>query len=92
MRLINWNVISRHARLAAVVSVAMVAASGIGCSVQSDSGKIQENVAGTSQHISTPLNTPPTFNSTTGIITVTVTDETAELYVNAADSSLMINS
>jgi hypothetical protein len=70
----------------------MVAASGIGCSVQSDSGKIQENVAGTSQHISTPLNTPPTFNSTTGIITVTVTDETAELYVNAADSSLMINS
>lgn len=91
MRLINWNVISRHARLAAVVSVAMVAASGIGCSVQTDSGKNVEHSADTEQHISTKLLHAPQFFSATGTLKVSLKDETAEMYVNAADSSLMVN-
>jgi hypothetical protein len=69
----------------------MVAASGIGCSVQSDSGKTSEQSADTEQHISTQLQNAPQFFSATGTLKVTLQDETAELYVNAADSSLMVN-
>ncbi len=49
------------------------------------------STASTDQFISVHLKTAPAFNSGTGTVTVTMADETAEIYVNAADSSLMVN-
>jgi hypothetical protein len=86
----NMRINSRHSRLGAVVSLAMVSAFGAGCSVQSDAPK----TATTTQFISTPLAATPTFVVTppaSGIVTVTMNDEVAEIYLNPADSSLMIN-
>ncbi len=82
---------SKFSRLGTVSALAMVFAAGMGCSVQSGAPVASESLASTDQFISVALLTPPTFVASTGIVTVTVNNETAEIYVNAADSSLMVN-
>ncbi|HEY4013484.1 MAG TPA: calcium-binding protein [Polyangiaceae bacterium] len=67
----------------------MVFAAGMGCSVQS--GAPVANTSSDQQFINVALMAAPTFLNSSGVVTVTMTDETAEIYVNAADSSLMVN-
>ena len=69
----------------------MVFAAGMGCSVQSASPTESSSTASSEQFISVALATPPAFVASTGIVTVTMKDESAEVYINAADSSLMVN-
>jgi Ca2+-binding RTX toxin-like protein len=75
--------------LGTVSALAMVFAAGMGCSVQS--GAPVANTSSDQQFINVALMSAPTFLNKSGVVTVTMTDETAELYVNAADSSLMVN-
>jgi Ca2+-binding RTX toxin-like protein len=67
----------------------MVFAAGMGCSVQS--GAPTSTTSSDQQFINVALTAAPTFLNSSGVVTVTMTDETAEIYVNAADSSLMVN-
>ncbi|HZU83308.1 MAG TPA: hypothetical protein VE987_10345, partial [Polyangiaceae bacterium] len=82
---------STRTRLGMVATLAMVTAAGMGCSMQTEPPVESSSTASTDQFISVHLKTAPAFNSGTGTVTVTMADETAEIYVNAADSSLMVN-
>ena len=81
---------TRYSRLGMVSTLAMVLAAGMGCSVQSGA-PVQGTTEASDQFISVALATAPTFVASTGIVTVTMKDESAEIYINAADSSLMVN-
>src|SRR5579864_4275944 len=70
-------------RVGLVAALAMVMSSGLGCSAQV--------APSTDQFINVALATPPTFTASTGTVNVTMKNETAEIYINAADSSLMVN-
>src|SRR5580704_11767734 len=74
-----------------VAALAMVVAFGAGCSMQTGSAGDQGPVGTESQFVSVHLGTAPAFVAHTGAVTVTMSDETAELYVQASDSSLMVN-
>ena len=80
-----------YSRLGMVSSLAMVLAAGMGCSVQTGSPTESAPLASTEQFISVALATAPTFAASTGTVTVAMKDESAEIYINAADSSLMVN-
>ena len=84
----------RHAimnpRLGMLTVLAAVIASGLGCSAQTESSS-SESTADEGSLISTHLATAPAFNSKTGAVTITMSDETAEIYVQSADSSLVVN-
>jgi Ca2+-binding RTX toxin-like protein len=69
----------------------MVSAAGMGCSVQSGAPVESASTGASEQFISVALATAPSFVAKTGIVTVTMKDESAEIYVNSADSSLMVN-
>ncbi|HSY23958.1 MAG TPA: calcium-binding protein [Polyangiaceae bacterium] len=73
------------------LTIATILASSIGCSVQSGTDNANSPTASEGDFISVHLATTPAFNSKTGAVAITMSDETAELYMNAADSSLMIN-
>jgi hemolysin type calcium-binding protein len=81
---------TQYSRLGMVSTLAMVLAAGMGCSVQSGA-PVQSTTESSDQFISVALATAPTFVASTGIVTVTMKDESAEIYINAADSSLMVN-
>jgi Ca2+-binding RTX toxin-like protein len=91
MKLSIMNSNARFPRLGTVSVLAMVMAAGLGCSVQSGAPVDSSSTASVGEFISVALAAPPAFVASTGIVTVTMTDETAEIYVNAADSSLMVN-
>ena len=73
------------------LTIATILASSIGCSVQSGTDNANSPTASEGDFISVHLATNPAFNSKTGAVTITMSDETAELYMSAADSSLMVN-
>jgi hypothetical protein len=73
------------------LTIATILASSIGCSVQSGTNDANSPTASEGDFISVHLATNPAFNSKTGAVTITMSDETAELYMSAADSSLMVN-
>jgi Ca2+-binding RTX toxin-like protein len=77
------------ARVGTAAVLAMIGATGMGCSAQTTTAR--EAAASSDQFVSVHLGTAPTFNSHTGAVVVTMSDETAEIYVQASDSSLMIN-
>jgi Ca2+-binding RTX toxin-like protein len=77
-------------RLGMLTVLAAVIASGLGCSAQTDSSS-SDLTASEGSLISTHLATNPTFNSKTGAVAITMSDETAEVYIQSADSSLMVN-
>jgi hypothetical protein len=79
-----------HLRVGSL-TIATILASSIGCSVQSGTNSANSPTASEGDFISVHLATAPAFNSKTGAVAVTMSDETAELYMSAADSSLMIN-
>jgi Ca2+-binding RTX toxin-like protein len=59
--------------------------------VQADSPNSNSPTATVSETISVHLATAPAFNSKTGLVTITMSDETAEVYLSAADSSVYVN-
>src|SRR5580704_1518205 len=77
-------------RLGMLTVLAAVIASGLGCSAQTDSSSA-DSTASEGSLISTHLATTPAFNSKTGAVSITMSDETAEVYIQSADSSLMVN-
>ncbi len=85
------NSTGRYSRLGIVSILAMVTAAGMGCSVQSGTPVESSSTASSEQFISVALASAPGFVASTGIVTVTMKDESAEIYINAADSSLMVN-
>ena len=76
-------------RLGTAAVLAMVAAADMGCSMQTTSAR--EAAGSSEQFVSVHLAATPTFSSHTGAVSIVMSDETAELYVQASDSSLMIN-
>ncbi len=76
-------------RFGTLTVLAMVIASGLGCSAQTESSNSPTATEGS--EISTHLATAPAFNSKTGAVTIAMVDETAEVYIQSADSSLMVN-
>ena len=78
-------------RVGLVAVLAMVVSAGLGCSAQVAPSTESSSTASTDQFINVALATPPTFTASTGTVNVTMKNETAEIYVNAADSSLMVN-
>jgi hypothetical protein len=87
----KMNSTARYSRLGTVSTLAMVFAAGMGCSVQSGPQTESSETASSEQFISVALATAPAYVASTGIVTVTMADESAEIYVNASDSSLMVN-
>jgi hypothetical protein len=79
-------------RLGVVASLAMVSASGVACSVDTGS---QTDAQSVGQYISTPLSTANAVKydttSAKNEVDIIMAGETAEIYVNPADSSLMVN-
>ncbi len=71
--------------------IAILIASSVGCSVQTDSNAPNSPTATQGDLISVHLATAPAFNSKTGAVTIAMVDETAEVYMSSADSTLMIN-
>ena len=73
----------------------MVVAAGAGCSVQTGGATDGQETASIGQFISTPLSSAHavTFDSTLAHeeVDIVMNDETAEIYINPADSSLMVN-
>ena len=80
-----------NTRLGTLTIAMIIASAAVGCSVQADSSNASSPTATESQYISVHLGTTPTFNSKTGLVTVTMSDETAEVYLSAADSSVYVN-
>ena len=78
-------------RVGLVAVLAMVMSAGMGCSAQTAPSTESSSTASTDQFINVALATPPTFTASTGTVNVTMKNETAEIYINAADSSLMVN-
>src|SRR5271154_5068207 len=92
MRRGTFNVSARYERLVTAAILALAAGPIAGCAMQSDGGRTDSSsTASQEQFISVPLGTAPAFVAHTGVVTVTMQDETAEVYINAADSSLMVN-
>jgi Ca2+-binding RTX toxin-like protein len=81
----------RYSGLGGAAVVAIVVALGAGCSSSSGSGPSETVAATQGEFISVALTHPPTFVASTGVLTVTVKDETAEIYIQASDSSLVVN-
>jgi Ca2+-binding RTX toxin-like protein len=77
-------------RLGMLTVLATVLASGLGCSAQTGSSS-SDSTATEDSLISVHLATNPAFNSKTGAVTITMADETAEIYIQSADSSLVVN-
>jgi hypothetical protein len=96
MRHSIMNSKGRYPRLGTVAALALALASGVGCSVQSSTNPAE--LAGSQgAQISVPL---AKVGSTAalqfaskgnGIVTITMADETAELYMSSVDSSLWVN-
>jgi hypothetical protein len=86
------NSVGRRARSHTFMALAAVIASGAGCSVQSGAPSLIDHTETVGEMLSVPLTAPVLFDShgTKGV-TVAMVDEQAEIYVNAADSSLMVN-
>jgi Ca2+-binding RTX toxin-like protein len=91
MRRGMFNVGTQYGRLAAAAILALAAGPSLGCAMQSGGRADDSPTASQLQFISVPLMTAPAFVAHTGAVTVSVQDETAEIYINAADSSLMVN-
>lgn len=87
-----FNVGSQYGRLVTATTLAFAAGPVMGCAMQSGGGSTDNSPTATQgEFISVPLGTAPAFVSHSGAVTITILDETAEVYVNAADSSLMVN-
>jgi Ca2+-binding RTX toxin-like protein len=92
MRRGMFDVGSRYGRLVTATVLAFAAYPLMGCAMQSSGGSTDNSPTATQgEFISVPLGTVPAFVAHSGAVTITVQDETAEVYVNAADSSLMVN-
>jgi Ca2+-binding RTX toxin-like protein len=85
------NVGSRYGRFITATILAFAAGPMVGCAMQSGGGTDDSQTATQNEFISVPLATVPTFVAHSGAVTITIQDETAEVYINAADSSLMVN-
>jgi hypothetical protein len=83
--------VGRYPRLGFVSVLAMVVSAGMGCSMQAGPSTESPSSAASNQFINVALGTAPTFVASTGVVTVKMNGETAEVYINAADSSLMVN-
>jgi hypothetical protein len=83
------NVFALRTQLGIVALLALASAAGTGCAAATDSKS--ESSSSEDQLIDVPLGTTPTFLKSSGAVTITMQDETAEVYVNLADSSLMVN-
>jgi Ca2+-binding RTX toxin-like protein len=83
------NVFALRTQLGIVALLALASAAGTGCAAATDSKS--ESSSSEDQLIDVPLGTAPAFTKLSGAVVITMADETAEVYVNAADSSLMVN-
>ncbi len=95
MRLSIMNSKGRFSRLGTIAALAVATAAGLGCSVQSSTTS-SELASSQDAPISVALvavgaTQPLVFTSGHGTVVITMKDETAEIYMNAADSSLMVN-
>jgi Ca2+-binding RTX toxin-like protein len=81
----------RYSGIGKVAALAVAVAFGMGCSMQTSTPSDQASVGSESQFVSVHLATAPAFVAHSGAVTVTLSDETAEVYVQASDSSLMVN-